>query len=39
MALQQAQAQDAQMKGYVGQSVGQVLRRQAKVTYKPENIL
>lgn len=39
MAMQQAQAQDAQLKGFLGQSAGQILRRQAKVTYKPENIL
>jgi peptidyl-prolyl cis-trans isomerase D len=37
-AAQQSLAQDAQLKGYVGQSASQVLRRQAKVTYKPENI-
>lgn len=39
MVAQQAQMQDAQLKGYVGQAAGQVLRRQAKITYKPENIL
>jgi len=36
---QQAQMADAQLKGYVGQSISQVLRRNAKVTYKPQNIL
>lgn len=34
----QSQAQDQQVKGFMSQYMGQVLRRSAKVTFKPENI-